>query len=87
VAEPVVKGAVAVLRVGEECEVALRQTDDRRRRIRFAAGDDQTAGDVVGAVAVRTPHDRVSGVFEQSGVVGQPDQVREGRRGWSGTVR
>ncbi|WP_331461305.1 hypothetical protein [Micromonospora tarapacensis] len=82
--EPVAEGAAAVLRVGQKGEVALGEPEHLLGRLRLAAGDDQAASDVVGAVAVLTANDGVPGVLEQAGVVAQPAQVREARTGHGG---
>jgi hypothetical protein len=79
VTEAIVEGAVLVLGVGQEREITLRQPDHRRRRIRLPAGDHQAPRDVVRTVAVLPPRDGVPGMFEHPGVIGQSNQVREGR--------
>jgi hypothetical protein len=53
-----------MLGMGEESQVALRQSQHRGGRVGFAAGDDKPAGDVVGTVTVLAAGDGVPGVFE-----------------------
>ena len=43
------------------------------------AHDDQSAGDVVEAIAVLAPGDRVEGVLEEPAVVSEPFEVIEHR--------
>jgi hypothetical protein len=50
--------------VGEERQVPLGQADHLPGRLRFPAGHQQAAGNVVDAVAVLTPGDRVAGVLQ-----------------------
>ena len=67
--------------MGEKGQIALRHPQHVGGRGGFAAGDDQPARDVVGAVAVLAAHGGVAGMFKQSRVVGQPAQMCEaGRR-------
>jgi hypothetical protein len=48
-----------------------------RTRIRLAAGDDQTAGGVVDAVAMFYPRSRQQRVLEQAAVVGESVEMVE----------
>jgi hypothetical protein len=66
--------------VGEEAQVLLGEPDHLGGRPGFPAGDQQAAGHVVHAVAVLAPDDRVAGVLEQAGVVGEAGDVLPARQ-------
>nr|BFE69181.1 hypothetical protein GCM10020092_024820 [Actinoplanes digitatis] len=76
VAHAVVAGAVRRQRVHQERQVPLGEPDHLRGGLRLAGGDEQAPGHVVHAVAVPAPGNRVAGVFEQAGVVGEPGDLR-----------
>src|SRR5580700_7954664 len=72
-------GSRGIERVENEGEVAAGQAADGRPGLRLMAYDDQSAGDVVDAVAVLAPGDRVQGVLEEPAVVSEPFEVIEHR--------
>jgi hypothetical protein len=76
-----VAGTVAGLGVDEEGQTPLTEVGQLGRRRRLAADHDQGPGDVVGAVAVLPPGDGAPGVFEDTGVVAEAQEVIERRLG------
>jgi hypothetical protein len=55
--------------VEDEGEVAAGQVAGSRPGLRLTANDDQPASDVVDAIAVLAPGDRVEGVLEEPAVI------------------
>ena len=71
--------AVAVERATDEVEVEVRESAaERGVRPRFAAHDDEPAGDVVDAVAVLGSRLGQQRMFEDATPVGEPVQMIEG---------
>ncbi len=61
---PVVTGARGIERTEDEGKVAAGQSAGGWPGLRLMAHDDQPAGDVVNAVAVLMPGDRVKGMLK-----------------------
>ena len=76
--QPVVERTVRILSMSDEGQVSLRQSGQAGVRFGFPADDEQAARDVVEAVSVLPARHRTAGVLEQTGVVAEPAQVREG---------
>jgi hypothetical protein len=77
VAAAVAEAALAVLGADGEAQVDVPQFSDSFRRFRLPRGHDETARDVVQAVAVVAPRCGEEGVLEETGRSAQARQVVE----------